>query len=58
MVMGFLFLMVLGLLNWTKAELSHFDVITCRVMTSLNSHHPCSALRVCIYVTIWEVMDW
>ena len=34
-----------GIVDWTKAELSHFDVLTCKVMTTANSHHPRSAIE-------------
>ena len=38
-----------GIVECTKAELSHFDVMTRRVMTSSNSHHPRSAIE-CLYL--------
>ena len=33
------------IVNWAKAELSHFDVLTHKVMTTANSHHPHSAIE-------------
>jgi len=34
-----------GVVEWTKAELTHFDVLTRKIMTSSNSHHPRSAVE-------------
>jgi len=34
-----------GIVEWTTAELAHFDVLTCKTMTSSNSHHPRSAVE-------------
>ena len=34
-----------GIVDWTMAELSHFDVLTRRIMTAANSHHPRSAIE-------------
>ena len=34
-----------GVVEWTKAELAHFDVLARKTMTSSNSHHPRSAVE-------------
>ena len=34
-----------GIVEWTKGEICHFDVLTRKILTSSNSHHPCSAIE-------------
>jgi len=34
-----------GIVEWTKSEICHFDVFTCKIMSSSNSHHPRSAIE-------------
>ena len=34
-----------GVVEWTKAEFTYFDLLTCKIMTSSNSHHPRSAVE-------------
>lgn len=34
-----------GIVEWTKGEICHFDVLTRKILTSSNSHHPRSAIE-------------
>lgn len=38
-----------GIVEWTKGEICHFDVLTRKILTSSNSHHPHSAIE-CLYL--------
>ena len=38
-----------GIVEWTKSEICHFDVLTRKIMMSPNSHHPHSATE-CLYL--------
>ena len=34
-----------GVVEWTKAEISQFDVMLCKVINATNSHHPRAAIE-------------
>ena len=34
-----------GIVEWTKGEICHFDVLARKILTSSNSHHPRSAIE-------------
>ena len=34
-----------GIVEWTKAEISQFDVMFRKILTAVNNHHPCAAIE-------------
>ena len=38
-----------GMVEWTKAEISQFDIFVCELLTAANSHHPHSSIE-CLYL--------